>query len=190
MGSTLALEGTGKENGDEQVGPEVLLAPRNFGWNPNVPNDVFEFIETLPSIPTPDATASPLRRAKRLVQLLSDDASGMALLPDAGDLFMKTLYARLDGLSAEYKEVVAARVEEFKIVEVRREIVPPGGQEEAETTIRRLRTHAKDIDRDTSIQSNSRCQMLHRVSRDATVGERVELWEGWHPWFRRSMASS
>ena len=43
---------------------------------------------------------------------------------------------------------------------------------------------------EASIQSNSRCQMLHRVSRDATVGERVELWEGWHPWFRRSMASS
>ena len=144
-----ALEGTGKENGDEQVGPKVLLAPRNFGWNPNVPNDVFEFIETLPSIPTPDATASPLRRAKRLVQLLSDDASGMALLPDAGDLLMKTLYARLDGLRAEYKEVVAARVAEFKTVEVRREVVPPGGQAEAETTIRRLRTHAKDIDRDT-----------------------------------------
>ena len=144
-----ALEGTGKENDDAQVGPEVLLAPRNFGWNPNVLNDVFEFIETLPSIPTPDATASPLRRAKRLVQLLSDDASGMALLPDAGDLLMKTLYARLDGLRAEYKEVVAARVAEFKTVEVRREVVPPGGQAEAETTIRRLRTHAKDIDRDT-----------------------------------------
>ena len=144
-----ALEGTGKENGDEKVGPEVLLAPRNFGWNPNVPNDVFEFIENLPSIPTPDATASPLRRAKRLVQLLSDDASGMALLQDAGDLLMKTLYARLDGLSAEYKEVVAARVADFKTVEVRREVVPPGGQAEAETTIRRLRTHAKDIDRDT-----------------------------------------
>ena len=48
----------------------------------------------------------------------------------------------------------------------------------------------KDETRATSIQSNSRCQMLHRVSRDATVGERVELWEGWHPWFRRSMASS
>ena len=45
-------------------------------------------------------------------------------------------------------------------------------------------------DGDTSIRSNSRCQMLHRVSRDATVGERVELWDGWHPWFRRSMASS
>ena len=66
-----------------------------------------------------------------------------------GDQLMKTLYARLDGMRAEYKEVVAARVAEFKTVEVRREVVPPGGQAEAETTIRRLQTHAKDIDRDT-----------------------------------------
>ena len=48
----------------------------------------------------------------------------------------------------------------------------------------------QELTEGSSIQSNSRCQMLHRVSRDATVGERVELWEGWHPWFRRSMASS
>ena len=40
-----ALEGTVKENGDEQVGPEVLLAPRNFGWNPNILNDVFDFLK-------------------------------------------------------------------------------------------------------------------------------------------------
>jgi len=144
-----ALEGTGNDNGDQQVGPEVLLAPQNFGRNPNILDDVFDLIETLPSMPTPNATVSPLRRAKRLVQLLSDDASGKALLPDAGDLLMKTLYARLDGLNAEYKEAVATRVEDFKTVDVRREIVPPGGQGQAKTTSRRLRTHAKDIDRDT-----------------------------------------
>ncbi len=144
-----ALEGTGKENGDQQVGPEVLLAPRNFGWNPNVPNDVFELIKTLPSMPTPNTSASPLRRAKRLVKLLSDDASGRALLPNADDLLMQTLCARLDGLSAEYKECVGARIEDFKSVNVRREVVPPGGQGEAETTVRRLDTHAKDINRDT-----------------------------------------
>ena len=34
--------------------------------------------------------------------------------------------------------------------------------------------------------SNSYWQMLHRVSRDANVGRRVELWEVWHPWFRRN----
>ena len=144
-----ALEGIGKENGDEQAGPEDLLAPRNFGRNPNVPNDVFEFMEALPSIPTPDAAESPLRRATRLVQLLSDNESGMALQPDAGDLLMKTLYARLDGMGAENKVVFVARVEAFKSVEVRREVVPPGGQEESETTKRRFQTHAKDIDRDT-----------------------------------------
>ena len=184
-----ALEGTGKENGEQQLGPEVLLAPRNFGWNPNVQNNVFEFIETLPSIPTPDATASPLRRAKRLVQPLSDDASGMALLPDAGDLLMKTLYARLDGLSAEYKEVVEARIAEFKTVEVRREVVPPGGQKEAETTIRGLRTHAKDIDRDTSIRPIWHCQLVREPRQDATLGIDEGLWDVRWSWCRRSTES-
>lgn len=80
---TDALEGTGKNNGEQQVGPEALIAPRQFGRNQSVPSDVFDLIETLPSVPTPDNSASPLRRAKRLAQLLSDDASGEALLPDA-----------------------------------------------------------------------------------------------------------
>ena len=144
-----ALEGTGRDNGEQRVGPEVLLAPRHFGRNPSLPVDVFDLVETLPSMPTPDTSASPLRRAKRLAQLLSDDASGEALLPDAGDLLLKTICARLDGLSAEYKEVVAARVDDLKSVEVRREIVPPGGQSEGQATVRRLETHAKDLDRDT-----------------------------------------
>ena len=41
-----------------------------------------------------------------------------------------------------------------------------------------------------STGSNPYCQMLHRVSSNATVGEEVGLWEGWLSWFRRSMASS
>ena len=41
-----------------------------------------------------------------------------------------------------------------------------------------------------STGSNPYCQMLHRVSNNATVGEEVGLWEGWLSWFRRSMASS
>ena len=144
-----ALEGTSRENGDHQVGPEVLLAPRNYGLNPNVSNDVIELIGTLPSMPTPDTSASPLRRAKHLVQLLSDDAAGSALLPNADDLLIKTLCAHLDGLNAEYKDVVGARVKDFKTVDVRREVVPPGGRREVEATVRQLETHAKDIDRDT-----------------------------------------
>ena len=144
-----ALEGRGKDNGDHQAGPEVLLAPFNFGQNPNVPKDARDFIETLPSLPTPDPSASPLRRAKHLVRLLSDDASGNALLPDADELLSTNLFTRLDGLAAEHKEAIDAKVTDVKTVSVRREVVPPGGQAQAEPTLRSLQTHAKDIDRDT-----------------------------------------
>jgi tRNA splicing endonuclease len=144
-----ALEGAGRENGDQQVGPEVLRAPLIFGRNPTLTPEVFDFIETLPSIPTPDVSASPLRRAKHLVRLLSDDGGGKALLADADEVLMKTLHARLDGLAAEHKGPVAARIEDIKTVAVRREVVPPGGQGSDDVSTRLLQTHAKDIDRDT-----------------------------------------
>ena len=45
------LEGQGADNGENQTGPEVLRDPKVFDRNPNVPKDVYELIETLPSIP-------------------------------------------------------------------------------------------------------------------------------------------
>mgnify|MGYP000961898347 FL=1 len=63
------LEGEGKGGGDHRVGPEVVRAPAVFERNPALSAEVFDFVETLPSIPTPDAAASPLRRAKNLVRL-------------------------------------------------------------------------------------------------------------------------
>ena len=143
-----ALEGTGSENGDHKVGPQILRAPLNFDRNPFVSKDVLDCIETLPSIPTPDVSVNPLRRAKHLVQLLSDDASGQALLADADGVLLKTFFARLDGLAAERQEAVRAKVNDIKTVSVRREVIPPGGQGESEETVRRLETHARDIDRD------------------------------------------
>ena len=61
------LEGKGGENGESKVGPEVMRSPKVFERNPKLGGDVFEFIETLPSIPTPDAAANPVRRAKSLL---------------------------------------------------------------------------------------------------------------------------
>jgi len=45
------LEGKGSENGDNKVGPEVMRDPKVFERNPKIAAEVFEFIETLPSIP-------------------------------------------------------------------------------------------------------------------------------------------
>jgi type III restriction enzyme len=142
------LEGKGGENGESRVGPEVVRAPKVFDRNPNLSADVFEFIETLPSIPTPDVSANPVRRAKHLVRLLADDASGAALLADADALLTKTLNAKLDGLAAEYSPQVAANVTDIKTVDVHTSKVTTTGQDTGASS-RQLETHAKDVDRDT-----------------------------------------
>ncbi len=142
------LEGKGADNGERKVGPQVVRAPAVFDRNPNIDPEVFELIETLPSIPTPDGSASPLRRAKNLVRLLADDGSGVALLPDADADLTRLLNSRLDGLAAEHAEAVADGVRDLRTAIVRREAVTPTGQSGGSTS-RLIETHAKDIDRDT-----------------------------------------
>ena len=101
------LEGKGADNGQNAVGPTVVRAPMVFERNPLLDPAVFAFVETLPSIPTPDRTASPLRRARTLARLLADDGAGPPCVPDAGAQLTKRLNARLDGLAAEHAEAVA-----------------------------------------------------------------------------------
>ena len=104
------LEGKGADNGQNRVGATVVRAPMVFERNVNLDPAVFAFIEGLPSIPTPDRTASPLRRARTLARLLADDASGSPLLADAGAVLTERLNLRLDGLAAEYAADVDANV--------------------------------------------------------------------------------
>ncbi len=147
------LEGKGGE-GQHEVGPQVVRAPAVFGRNSALGPEVFDYVETLPSVPTPDASASPLRRAKNLVRLLADDGSGPALVSDADDLLTSRLNARIDGLAAEHSEAVEAQVEDLRTAVVRREGVDPAGQPD-EVTSRLLETHIKDLDRDTRKIINS-----------------------------------
>lgn len=141
------LEGRGKDNGENRVGPNVVRDPKVFERNPQLDSAVFDFVETLPSIPTPDKLASPLRRAKHLVRLLADDASGIALLPNADALLTDTLNARIDGLAAEHAKTVKANIQDFRKAEVRRSTVTTTG-EDTGTSTRTIDTHHKDMDRD------------------------------------------
>jgi hypothetical protein len=148
------LEGKGPENGDNTVGPEVLREPKVFERNLNIPAEVFNFIETLPSIPIPDKFANPLRRAKNLVHLLADDRTGRAFLKDADARLTQTLNARMDGLAAEHATAITAIVADIKSVEVHRSRVTTTG-DDAGTSSREIETHTKDIDRDTRRIINS-----------------------------------
>ena len=151
-----ALEGTGPDNGQLRVASAVVRAPAIFDRNPKLDPAVFEFVDPLPSIPTPDRSASPLRRAKTLAHLLADDASGTALLPDAVSALTNRLNARLDGLAAEHKATVDANVEDLLAVEVRRSRVTTVGEDLGKASeTRRVATHSRDVARDSQKIINS-----------------------------------
>ena len=174
------LEGKGAENGENKVGPEVVRDPKVFERNPKIAAEVFEFIETLPSIPTPDTSANPLRRAKNLVQLLADDVTGRALLEDADALLTRTLNARLDGLAAEHSAAVAANVIDIKTVEVHTSKVTTTGKDTGASS-RGIETHAKDIDRDTRRIINSvkegvgKDYYAHRIRQSDPAANKLDI---------------
>jgi type III restriction enzyme len=137
------------ERPGEGVPPQVVVRSRLFPPNEQVPTEVFEFIEALPSVPTPDPLASPLRRAKTLAKLLTDDeVPGGALRPEAGAQLTKLLNAKLDGLAAQYAEQVAENARNIESAEISRTKLTHTGQELGVTT-RSIATHTQDLDRDT-----------------------------------------
>lgn len=135
--------------GEPGQGSDVIVGAKLFGRNPGVPIEVFDFVEALPSFPAPDALASPLRRAKALAKLLTDeDAPGGALLDDAGEQLGKALNARLDGLAAEHASEVSANVTNIETANIRRTTVTTAGQI-LTNGVRTEATALRDIDKDT-----------------------------------------
>lgn len=165
------LEGAGAENGQNRVGAAVVRAPMIFERNPLLPAEVFDFIDELPSIPTPDKTASPLRRAQKLAQLLADDKDGSPLLAGAGAELTKRLNARLDGLAAEYADLVDANVTDLLSTTIRIEFPNSIGEDtERSPIITNVATHSRDLTRDAqriidSVKEGAgKAWYLHRVT--------------------------
>ena len=86
------------------AGRRVLLAPVDMDVNQAIPEAVWEAFDTLPSQTLPRKAARPVRRLAALAQALSRDG----LREDARKDAYQQLFAKLDGLLAQYKEKVAA----------------------------------------------------------------------------------
>jgi type III restriction enzyme len=143
------LEGTGPENGQSRVGATVVRAPEVFERNVLLDPAVFAYIDALPSIPTPDRTASPLRRARTLARLLADDAGGAPLLADAGAELTKRLDLRLDGLAAEHAAELQENVQDLLTTVVARTRINTVGEDlGAGPVVVEVATHARDVARD------------------------------------------
>jgi type III restriction enzyme len=143
------LEGKGADNGQNRVGATVVRAPMVFERNALLDPAVFAYIDALPSIPTPDRTASPLRRARTLARLLADDAGGAPLLADAGAELTKRLDLRLDGLAAEHAAEVEENVQDLLTTAVARTRITTVGEDlGAGPVVVEVATHARDVARD------------------------------------------
>jgi type III restriction enzyme len=143
------LEGKGTENGQNRVGATVIRAPMVFERNASLDPAVFAFIEALPSIPTPDRTASPLRRARTLARLLADDAGGAPLLADAAAELTKRLNLRLDGLAAEHGAEVEENIQDLLTTAVAHTRITTVGEDlGAGPVVVEVATHARDVARD------------------------------------------
>jgi hypothetical protein len=142
------LEGAGKGNGENRVGPAVVRAPKIFERNALVDSAAFDAIEALPSLPAPDVLASPLRRAKELARLLTDTATGEALLSGAGSRLTNALMSKLDGVAAQYAETVDANIANIETANISRTRIAVTGGELGQTT-HQVATHLTDLDRDT-----------------------------------------
>lgn len=144
-----ALEGRGLDNGQDRVGPSVVRAPMVFDRNAALDPAVFTFVEALPSVPTPDRSVSPLRRARSLARLLADNAAGAALMADAGASLTQRLNAKLDGLAAEFAAEVESNITDLLETTVAQTRVTTVGSDLGDgPSITTLATHANDVRRD------------------------------------------
>jgi len=141
---------------------------------------VFTLVEPLKGLPAPDILASPLRRARVLAQLLTDDKGGSALVPDAGQQLTKALNKRLDGLAAEHDEQVEQNVEDIETGQIHRSRLSAVG-EELESTTREVKTHFADIDRDTRKiikrikEGAGQDYYAHRVEKENEAADKFEI---------------
>ncbi|WP_146202658.1 hypothetical protein [Branchiibius hedensis] len=83
---------------------KVMLKPVMLSRNTEVPDEVFDVVESLPSFAKPAAAPKPVKRLLKAAQAFSQDA----LEPDANKVAHETLFAVLDGVVHDNADAVAS----------------------------------------------------------------------------------
>lgn len=127
---------------------EVVTHAALFDRNTDLDPAVFDIVESVPCLPAPDPLANPIRRAKALAKLLTDDSREPALLPQAGAELTDKLNNRFDGLMVEHSGLVAKNVEDIETMQGRHTVYSFKSTE-TKAVPRTIATAVRDIDRDT-----------------------------------------
>lgn len=114
----VVLHISGQKPGDLQpagsIGPRVMFKPVTLGWNPDVPAEVRELVETLPSFPRPAALPKPIARLWRATVPFARHK----LVPDADKQAVEKLVAVVDGIMAEHAGVIEKAAEDVLTADV------------------------------------------------------------------------
>ena len=154
---------------------EVVIGAGLFERNQKLNAAVFGAIESVPCLPAPDSLANPVRRAKSLAKLLTDDSREPALLPAAGSELTTRLNNRFAGLSVEHAAAVARNVEDIETMQGRHTVY---GLDDADTKGQRrapLPPQPPSIERDTrrivaSVKERAAKDYLKHVVETAGAG--------------------
>ncbi|MGO7675007.1 DEAD/DEAH box helicase [Rhizobium leguminosarum] len=93
---------TGSDQGDELPGRRVLINPIEVLPNPEIHEDVWQKLLSLPSMALPRRQARPIKRLTALAHELAVDG----ILADAGKKAHAELHKVLDGLQVRYDEEI------------------------------------------------------------------------------------
>ena len=95
---------TGGDAGDQLPGRRVLINPKQMNRNPDIPQEVWDKLVSLPSQTLPKKQARPVKRLTALAHELAADG----LLADAGKIAHGKLHKVLDGAQVTYAEEIEA----------------------------------------------------------------------------------
>lgn len=98
----------------EGGGPKVLFKPVDLTWNADVPVQVRDLIETLPSLPKPAAEPKPIKRLLKAAVPFAQDG----LVSNANELAHDHLIAVLDGIKARYATQIAEIARDIKTADI------------------------------------------------------------------------
>lgn len=158
---------------------KVMLKPVTLYRNDDVPAEVFELIEGLPSFAKPAAAPKPIKRILKAAQALAQDE----LVPDADKTAHETMFAVLDAVTDAHRDAVEAAAKDIVTANIRRILVQRGEEEATDDTTTREADAATVDDAIRHLRRQITTSVVNGyLSRNmmAAINESAERGEG--PW--------
>jgi hypothetical protein len=126
------------------IGPKVLLAPVDLGWNTEVPEEVFDLLVELPSFTKPAYEPNPVKRLFAATPHFAQDG----LVDGADEAALSELFGVLDGFLARHRARIEESATEIMTADVR--LISVGAAEGAEKGEREVTESTEQRDADVA----------------------------------------